>query len=164
LIDAGIYECWKTVGSQSRRKTMVTIKSLLEQKGYYVWSVKPDDTVFEALELMADKNVGAVVVMDGGKLVGIMSERDYARKVTLKGKRPHDTKVDEIMTSEVIGLGVDHTIEHCMALMTKHHFRHLPIFEGEELIGIISIGDVVKAVIAEQEFMIDQLQSYIRSG
>lgn len=143
---------------------MVTIKSLLELKGYDVWSVKPDDTVFEALELMADKNIGAVVVIDGGKLVGIMSERDYARKVILKGKRPYDTKVEGIMTSEVICLGADHTIEHCMALMTEHHFRHLPIIDGEELIGIISIGDVVKAVIAEQEFMIDQLESYIRSG
>jgi CBS domain-containing protein len=140
------------------------IKHLLDSKGYDVWSVKPDASVFEALELMAEKNIGAVVVMEGGELVGIFSERDYARKVILKGKTPHETRVREIMTPEVIGLGVDQTVEHCMALMTKHHFRHLPIFEGEELIGIISIGDVVKSIIAEQEFMIDQLESYIRSG
>ena len=143
---------------------MATIKNLLDGKGYDVWSVHPDDSVFKALELMAAKNIGALVVMEEDQLVGIFSERDYARKVTLKGKTPHDTNVREIMTAEVIGLSVDQTVEHCMALMTTHHFRHLPIFEGEELIGIISIGDAVKSVIAEQEFMIDQLENYIRSG
>jgi CBS domain-containing protein len=143
---------------------MSTIKHLLDSKGYDIWTVKPDNSVFEALELMAEKNIGAVVVLENGEVVGIFSERDYARKVILKGKNSRDTKVREIMTSEVIGLGVDQTVEHCMALMTKHHFRHLPIFKAEELIGIISIGDVVKSIIAEQEFMIDQLENYIRSG
>ena len=143
---------------------MATIRNVLDGKGYDVWAVDPKDSVFKALELMAAKNIGAVVVMDENELVGIFSERDYARKVILKGKTPHDTKVREIMTPEVIGLGIDQTVEHCLALMTTHHFRHLPIFEGEELIGIISIGDAVKSVIADQEFMIDQLENYIRSG
>lgn len=143
---------------------MTMIRHLLEYKGYDVWSVKPEDTVFEALELMAEKNIGAVVVLEGGELVGIFSERDYARQVTLKGKTSHETKVEEIMTSEVLGLRLDQTVDHCMALMTKHRFRHLPIFENEKLIGIISIGDVVKSIIADQEFMIDQLESYIQSG
>lgn len=143
---------------------MTMIRHLLEYKGYDVWSVKPEDTVFEALELMAEKNIGAVVVLEGGELVGIFSERDYARQVTLKGKTSHETKVKEIMTLEVLGLRLDQTVDHCMALMTKHHFRHLPIFENEKLIGIISIGDVVKSIIADQEFMIDQLESYIQSG
>lgn len=143
---------------------MNTIRNLLDGKGYDVWSVQPDDPVLKALELMADKNIGAVVVIEQEVLVGIFSERDYARKVILKGKTPHETKVREIMTTEVIGLGIDQTVEHCMALMTTHHFRHLPIFDGDQLIGIISIGDVVKSIIAEQEFMIDQLENYIRSG
>ncbi len=143
---------------------MTMIRHLLEYKGYNVWSVKPEDTVFEALELMAEKNIGAVLILEGGELVGIFSERDYARKVILKGKSSHDTKVQEIMTPEVVGLRVDQTVDHCMALMTEHHFRHLPIFDGEKLIGIISIGDVVKSIIADQEFMIDQLESYIQRG
>ncbi len=143
---------------------MTMIRHLLEYKGYNVWSVKPEDTVFEALELMAEKNIGAVLILEGGELVGIFSERDYARKVILKGKSSHDTKVQEIMTPEVVGLRVDQTVDHCMALMTEHHFRHLPIFDGEKLIGIISIGDVVKSIIADQEFMIDQLESYIQGG
>ena len=143
---------------------MTTIKNLLEGKGYAVWSVHPEDSVFKALELMAEKNIGAVVVKEGEELVGILSERDYARKVILKGKTPHETKVREIMTARVIGLGVDQPVGHAMALMTTHHFRHLPIYEDEALIGIISIGDVVKSIIAEQEYLIDQLENYIRSG
>lgn len=143
---------------------MTMIRHLLEDKGYKVWSVKPEETVFEALELMAEKNIGAVLVLEESELVGIFSERDYARKVILKGKTPYETKVKEIMTPEVVGLRADQTVDHCMALMTKHHFRHIPILEGEKLIGIISIGDVVKSIIADQEFMIDQLESYIQSG
>lgn len=143
---------------------MTLIKYILDEKGYDIWSVKPDASVYEALQLMAEKNIGALVVMEADELVGIFSERDYARKVILQGKSPRETKVGEIMTREVIGLGVNHKVEDCMALMTKHHFRHLPIFDGNELIGIISIGDVVKSIIEDQEFMIDQLESYIRSG
>ena len=142
---------------------MTTIRNLLDGKGYDVWSIEPDESVLSALELMADKNIGAGVVLEEDVLVGIFSERDFARNAILKGKAPQETKVREIMTTEVIGLGIDQTVEHCMALMTTLHFRHLPIFEGDQLIGIISIGDVVKSVIAEQEFMIDQLESYIRS-
>lgn len=143
---------------------MTLIKYILDAKGNEVWSVKPETSVYEALQLMADKNIGAVVVMEGDKLAGIFSERDYARKVILQGKSSKETRVEEIMTREVIGLGINHTVEHGMALMTQHHFRHLPIFDGDTLVGIISIGDVVKSIIEDQEFMIDQLESYIRSG
>lgn len=143
---------------------MTLIKYILDAKGNEVWSVKPETSVYEALQLMADKNIGAVVVMEGDKLAGIFSERDYARKVILQGKSSKETRVEEIMTREVIGLGINHTVEHGMALMTQHHFSHLPIFDGDTLVGIISIGDVVKSIIEDQEFMIDQLESYIRSG
>jgi CBS domain-containing protein len=153
------------VSRNARGKLRMTlIRYILDAKGYDIWSVRPDTSVYVALQLMAEKNIGAVVVMDRGELVGIFSERDYARKVILQGKSSQETKVGEIMTREVIGLGVNHTVEHSMALMTELHFRHLPIFDGDELIGIISIGDVVKSIIEDQEFMIDQLESYIRSG
>lgn len=141
---------------------MIQIRNLLESKGFDIWSVHPDSTVYEALKMMAEKDVGALLVMKQGEVKGIFSERDYARKVILKGKSSQNTPVRDIMTSAVIYLRAEQTVEECMEVMTVNHIRHLPILEENELIGIISIGDVVKAVIADQEFMIDQLESYIR--
>ncbi len=140
---------------------MKTVKDLLRVKGYDIWSIAPDATVYEALQLMAAKNIGAVLVMNADDLVGIMSERDYARKVVLKGKSSKDTPVREIMTDRVICVRADQTAEECMAVMTNKRVRHLPVLEGDELIGVISIGDVVKAIISDQEFMIEQLETYI---
>ncbi len=143
---------------------MKTVKDLLKGKGYDIWAVAPDDSVYDALKLMADKNVGAVLVMDADHLVGILSERDYARRVLFKGKLPEETPVREIMTEKVLWVRPDQTVEECMALMTNKRVRHLPVFEGDQLIGVISIGDVVKAIISEQEFMIEQLEHYITGG
>ena len=121
---------------------MKTVNDMLRDKGHSVWSVAPDATVFEALELMAAKNVGAVLVLDGDRLVGIMSERDYARKVTLLGKTSKDTPVSEIMTSRVLYVNADQTIQECMALMTEKRIRHLPVLEGDRVVGVVTIGDV----------------------
>ena len=140
---------------------MKTVTQLLRTKGQQVLSVSPDMPVFEALGVMADKNVGALLVVEGERLVGVFSERDYARKVILKGKSSKDTPVQEIMSSHVLYVRPEQTIEDCMALMTDKRVRHLPVMEEERLVGVISIGDVVKAIIAEQEFMIEQLQNYI---
>lgn len=140
---------------------MKTVRQLLEAKGYDVWSIAPDAPVYDALKLMADKNVGALIVLDGEKLVGVISERDYARKVILKGKSARDTPVREIMTREVICVSPKRTVEECMALMTDKRIRHLPVLEEDRLIGVVSIGDVVKSVISEQEFIIEQLENYI---
>ena len=140
---------------------MVTVKSLLENKGDQVWSISPDASVYTALMLMAEKRVGALVVLENEKLVGIISERDYARKVILKGRASKETTVGEIMTTKVYYVSRDHQIDRCMALMTDKSIRHLPVLDGENILGIISIGDVVKAVISEQEFIIDQLETFI---
>lgn len=140
---------------------MKTVSQLLQQKGYNIWSIAPDVTVYDALELMADKNIGAVLVMDGENLVGILSERDYARKVILKARFSRDTLVREIMTEKVVCVRPDQSVEECMALMTAKRIRHLPVTEGSKVIGVISIGDAVKAVISEQEFIIEQLENYI---
>jgi len=140
---------------------MKTVTQLLRAKGHEILSVSPEVPVFEALQMMADKNVGALLVVDGGRLVGIFSERDYARKVILKGKTSKETPVREIMSSHVLYVRPQQTIEECMALMTDKRVRHLPVFDDEKLVGVISIGDVVKAIIAEQEFVIEQLQNYI---
>ena len=142
---------------------MKTISQLLQAKGREIHSIAPGARVFDALRLMADKNVGALVVLDDGKLAGIFSERDYARKVILLGKSSHDIAVREIMTAKVITVHPGQTIEECMALMTAKRIRHLPVTEGERLIGVLSIGDLVKEVIAEQEQTIRQLESYIHS-
>ena len=142
---------------------MKTLKQLLEAKGRNVYSITPDARVFDALKLMADKSVGALIVMEGDRLAGIISERDYARKVILHGKSSHDLQVREIMTSRVITVHPGQTVEECMALMTEKRIRHLPVTEGERLIGVLSIGDLVKEVIAEQEQTIKQLESYIHS-
>src|SRR5512147_1986750 len=140
---------------------MKTVTLLLRAKGSEVLTVSPDTPVFEALGVMAEKNVGALLVVEGERLVGIFSERDYARKVILKGKTSKETLVHEIMSTQVVCIGPDRTIEECMALMTDKRIRHLPVLEGDRVVGVISIGDVVKAIIAEQEFAIEQLQSYI---
>lgn len=143
---------------------MITVRDILRAKGDQIWWISPDATVFSALELMAEKNVGALVVLDGETLAGIFSERDYARKVILKGKASKETSVREIMTSEVTTVRPGQSVDECMALMTDKRIRHLPVFEGEKLVGLISIGDVVKAVISEREFIIKQLENYITGG
>lgn len=138
-----------------------TARDLLRVKGTDVWSVSPDATVYEALELMAEKNIGAVLVMDEERVVGILSERDYARKVVLRGKASRDTRVREIMTENPIGVLPHRTVEECMAVMTDKHVRHLPVIDGNRVIGLVSIGDVVKDIISQQEFVIQQLENYI---
>ena len=140
---------------------MKTVNQLLKGKGADIWSANPQMTVYEALELMAEKNVGALIVLEGEKLTGIFSERDYARKVILKGKSPMDTLVGEIMSRKVTCVRRDQTIEDCMALMTDKRVRHLPVLQDDRVVGVISIGDVVKDVISEQEFIIEQLENYI---
>ena len=143
---------------------MITVRQLLQAKGGDVWSIAPDAWVFDALKLMADKGIGSLLVLEGEKLVGILSERDYARKVILKDKSSMDTPVKEIMTQEVITIRPEQTIQECMALMTDKRVRHLPVLSDDRLTGVISIGDVVKAIISQQEFMIDQLERYIEGG
>jgi CBS domain-containing protein len=140
---------------------MTTIKQLLDNKGHDVWSISPDASVYDALRLLSERNIGALLVIRGETLEGIVSERDYARKVILKGKASMKTPVREIMTSEVIAVEPKCTIEEGMALMTEKRLRHLPIVEGDKVVGMISIGDLVKGIIADQEFMIDQLEKYI---
>jgi len=140
---------------------MTTVAQVLHEKGNAIWSISPDATVYDALKLMAEKNVGALLVLDDSKLVGILSERDYARKIILRGKTSKETLVREIMSVEVRYVRPENTLEECMALMTGKHIRHLPVLEGERLIGVISIGDVVRAVISEKEFLIQQLEHYI---
>jgi CBS domain-containing protein len=140
---------------------MKTLKQLLEAKGREVHTVGPEARVFDALKLMADKSVGALIVTEGGRIAGVISERDYARKVILHGKSSHELKVRDIMTSKVITVHPGQSVEECMALMTEKRIRHLPVTEGERLIGVLSIGDLVKEVIAEQQQTIRQLESYI---
>jgi CBS domain-containing protein len=138
-----------------------TVQQILNTKGTQVWSIAPDSTVFAALKLMGEKEIGALTVVEKGRLVGIISERDYARKVILKGRTSRDTLVKEIMSAPVITTELDQTVAECMQVMTAKHMRHLPVVEEGHLIGIISIGDLVKAVIAEQQFLIEQLEGYI---
>ncbi|HMV98531.1 MAG TPA: CBS domain-containing protein [Acidobacteriota bacterium] len=140
---------------------MRTVKELLGSKPMNIWSITPEASVFQALELMAEKEIGALVVLSGSKLVGLLSERDYARKVILKGKASKETRVREIMTDKLITIRPETSIDECMALMTDKRIRHLPVLEGERLVGMISIGDVVKAIISEQKFIIQQLENYI---
>ena len=140
---------------------MTYVSQLLSAKGTDVWSVTPDYTVFAALVLMAEKEVGALLVLDGESLVGVFSERDYARKVILRDKSSRDTSVSEVMSAPVIVVRPDQSIEECMSLMTEKRTRHLPVLDNGKLTGLISIGDVVKAVISDREAVIDQLESYI---
>jgi len=139
------------------------IKDLLKIKNKYIWTIEPGATVYDAISEMANKQIGALVVSEDKKVIGIITERDYARKVILQDKSSKDTLVREIMTERVIYMKPDQKIEDCMALMTKKHIRHLPVLDGDRLVGMISIGDVVKTLISEKEFLIDQLTRYISS-
>jgi CBS domain-containing protein len=143
---------------------MFIVRQILEAKGYDVWAVRPDTTIYEALQLLAEKGIGAVLVMENDELVGIFSERDYARKVVLEGKSSRHTPVQDGMTDRVIYVRPDQSVEACMALMTKHHIRHLPVLEGDRVVGVISIGDVVKSVISQQANTIHHLETYITKG
>jgi len=137
-----------------------TVRQMLAGRGPAI-SVAPSTTVFEALQRMAEHNIGALLVMNGERLVGILSERDYARKVALRGLNSKDTPVGDLMTGNVVTVGQSWTADQCMALMTEHHIRHLPVIEGDQVLGVVSIGDAVKAVVDEQHFVIGQLTSYI---
>jgi CBS domain-containing protein len=141
-----------------------TVQQMLSAKGAQVWSVPPESTVYDALQLMAEKNIGGLMVLDGGSPVGIFTERDYARKVVLQHRTSRETQVGEVMTTRVLGVSPDQTAEECMALMSEKHVRHLPVMSAERLVGIISIGDIVKAVVDEQRFVIRQLENYITGG
>ncbi len=140
---------------------MQTIRKILSEKGSDLWNTSPNSTVFEALQIMADKDVGALLVIEAGKLVGIFSERDYARKVILLGKSSKKTYVKEIMTPHVVYATPDQTNEQGLALMTAKHIRHLPVIDGEKLVGMVSIGDLVRSIISEQKETITQLEQYI---
>jgi CBS domain-containing protein len=143
---------------------MYTVRHLLQEKGHQIWSIAPKATVYEALELMATKNVGAVLVIEHEDVVGMLTERDYARKVVLKGRASKTTTVGELMTREVLYVAPDDTIEDCMAIMTDKRLRHLPVMENGKLVGLVSIGDVVKAIISDREFTIRELERYITGG
>ena len=143
---------------------MKTVRDLLAGKSSELWSIGPDATVYDAIALMSERGIGAVLVLDGAKLVGILSERDYARRVILKGKASRETRVREIMTTELVTVTHERTIDDCMQLMTTSRIRHLPVIEQGALVGILSIGDIVKAMMSEREAQIEQLESYIKTG
>lgn len=140
---------------------MKSVQDILKNKGQDVWSVRPDETVFDSLKVMAKKGVGALLVMDGEKLVGIVTERDYARKVILEGKSSQTSLVSDVMTRQVLCVSPEQTVDECMALMTDKRARHLPVLDDQKVVGIVSIGDLVKATINEQQVLIDHLQHYI---
>jgi CBS domain-containing protein len=138
-----------------------TVREIIKRKGQDVWSVSPESTVYQAIEIMADKHIGALLVLAGSKLVGIISERDYARKVILRGKSSKETHVREIMTSPVIFVQPQHSVDECMKIITENRIRHLPVLEDEKVVGVISIGDVVNWIISAQDHTIQQLQNYV---
>jgi CBS domain-containing protein len=142
---------------------MRTVRQLLGSKTPEIFAVSPDASVLDAIKLMAEKGVGAVLAMQGAHLCGIVSERDYARKVVLQGRSSSNTPVRDIMTAKVVTVGPDDSVDHCMQVVTGHRIRHLPVAEGDTIIGVISIGDLVKAVIEDQKVELDQLQRYIAS-
>jgi CBS domain-containing protein len=141
---------------------MRTVKQLLDEKGHDIQSVHPDESVYDAIQKLANANIGSLIVVEDDRPVGIFTERDYARNVILKGKSSPTTPVRDIMTTRVVYAQPDQTVEECMAVMTDKHIRHLPVLDGEKLIGMISIGDLVKSIIAEQKFTIEQLEHFIR--
>jgi CBS domain-containing protein len=144
---------------------MPTVRDLIRMKeNKEIWSISPDATVYEALQLLSEKKIGAVLVIRSGKIEGILSERDCVRKVDLEGKTSRSVKVKEIMTSHVLYIDVNQPLEECMAVMTERKVRHLPVFEGDKLIGLVSVGDVLKEIISDQKFMIEQLSRYIAGG
>ena len=138
-----------------------TVSSILRYKGNHVWSVSPDDSVFQAMSLMADKDIGALVVIGGETLVGIVSERDYARKIVLQGKSSRDTPVRDIMSCPVVSVTPNHTVDECMRIITTKRIRHLPVLQREKVVGVVSIGDLVQKVISTQGETIQYLQEYI---
>ncbi|HVK50597.1 MAG TPA: CBS domain-containing protein [Pseudoxanthomonas sp.] len=142
---------------------MRTVRQLLGSKNAEVFAVSPDDSVLDAIKLMAQKSVGAVLAMQGSRLSGIVSERDYARKIVLQGRSSANTPVRDIMTAKVITVGLSDSVDRCMQIVTEHRIRHLPVMEGDRVLGVISIGDLVKAVIEDQQVELDQLQRYIAS-
>jgi CBS domain-containing protein len=143
---------------------MTTVRHILEEKGHQVWSVRPGDKVYDAIKIMADKDVGSLVVLDDGKLVGMVTERHYARNVFLKGRASPQTRVDDIMERHVLCVEPNQSIEECMALMTAKRLRHLPVIEDNKVVGVVSIGDLVKSIISDREFVIEQLERYIRGN
>ena len=142
---------------------MTLVSQILQIKGSETWTIAPDATVFDALISMAEKDIGALLVVENNEVVGIFSERDYARKIILHGKSSRVTEVQEIMTSEVLCISPDQSVTKCMALMTDKRIRHIPVLDDGRLVGVISIGDVVKAIITEQQIIIDHLEDYIYS-
>ena len=140
---------------------MTSVKQLLQGKGHDVWSIGPEASVYDAISKMAQEEVGALVVLEGESLVGVVSERDYARKVVLQGRSSRDTMVKDIMTTRVAYARLDQSVEDCMAMMTEKRIRHLPVMDGDKLLGVISIGDLVKFIIEEQKHVIEQLEQYI---
>jgi len=143
---------------------MNTVRELLREKGSQVYIIAPQTTVYEALELMAAKNIGSLVVVEHGNVTGMFTERDYARKVILKGRSSKTTTVGELMTTDVLYVSPDDTIENCMALMTDKRLRHLPVMENDKLAGVVSIGDIVRVIISDREFTIRELERYITGG
>jgi signal-transduction protein with cAMP-binding, CBS, and nucleotidyltransferase domain len=154
--------CFNWASNNEKGRAMDTVQQLLDSKGYDIWSISPSASVFEAIEMMADKECGALLVMEGRKLDGIISERDYARKVILAGGSSKNMKVSEIMTASVITVQPSHRVEQCLSVMTEKRIRHLPVVEDDKVVGMMSIGDLVKAIIAKQAFLIAQLEEYIK--
>ena len=140
---------------------MKSVGDILDKKGRYVWSVRPDSTVYDSVKLMADKGIGGVVVMDGDKLVGIITERDYARKIILDDRSSRTSKVSDVMTGQVLWVTETQTVDECMALMIENNLRHLPVLQDDTVIGVVSIRDLVQSVVNEQKVLIDHLQTYI---
>ena len=145
-------------------KSSGTVSAVLHHKGSNIWSVSPDTTVFEAIKVMAEKNIGALLVMSGSKLAGVFTERDYTRKVALQGKSSKETKVREVVASEIISVGLHDSVEECMRLITEHRTRHLPVVEGDKVVGLVSIGDLVNWIISTQNAAIAQMEQYIAGG
>ena len=145
-------------------KTHIPVSSLLHHKGSALWHIAPEASVFDAIQLMADKNIGALPVLSHGLLIGIFTERDYTRKIALMGKTSKDTRVLEVLSDEVICVTANDSVEECMRLMTEHRIRHLPVVEGKQLLGIISIGDLVNWIISSQNSAIEQMEQYIAGG